>query len=151
MLRQRVVGGLALASCGVGGIGSGGQDARSVISAAEHVGKHSDGIGGCRADRGRGGMIEGETPGIDQPDVLLAQPVSSCGVASRIGASRRQLRIVNTLALLLALQPAQRFSDIGLGSGSGGQAHFGVAALVAALLVMGGHPPPAHRQHDKGD
>ncbi|MCZ7009753.1 hypothetical protein OH413_24285, partial [Salmonella enterica] len=83
-----------------GGVSIFSQDSRSAVSAAEHVGKHSKGIAGCRASAGSGGIAAGSIGG-DQVGNSLAQPASdSISIASigpRLGSfflrSIRNLRL----------------------------------------------------------
>lgn len=66
-------------SCDSGAVGVFSQDSRSLISPSEHVGKHSDGIVGCLAWAGSGGIAGGG----DELGNPLAQALSSItGTAS---------------------------------------------------------------------
>lgn len=76
---QSVVGPFTRVPCDSGAVGVLSQDSRSLISASEHVGKHSDGIVGCLAWAGSGGIAGGGAE-LGNP---LAQALSSItGTAS---------------------------------------------------------------------
>lgn len=73
---QRVVGPLTGGSGDVGSVGVCSQLSRSLVSPAEHVGKHIEGVAGCRACAGSGGIAGGPTCG-DKLGESCAQAVSS--------------------------------------------------------------------------
>lgn len=98
----------------MGGIGVAGQDARSAVSPAEHVGKHSNGVSGCFAVSDNGGIAEGVTPTLGGDGELAAQPVSASSIESSVGFSRSELGILSILVPLLLVESALRFLSVRL-------------------------------------
>jgi len=84
---QRVVSAFTGLPGDPGGVSIFSQDSRSAVSAAEHVGKHSEGIAGCLASAGTGGMAGGPA-GSDELGDTLAQlasnSVSGTSVSTRL-------------------------------------------------------------------
>ena len=66
------------------------QISRSLVSAEEHVGKHMEGVAGCLASAGSGGIAGGATCS-DEFGNPLAQPPRLSASAASIGRSRLSL------------------------------------------------------------
>lgn len=95
--RQGVVVALALLAGDAGSISILCQLARALVSAAEHVGKQIEGVAGCRASGGSGGMAGGRDELID----ALLQAASGSTSSKSIRESGRALlvRIICNLRL----------------------------------------------------
>ncbi|KVZ01738.1 hypothetical protein WL11_19085 [Burkholderia ubonensis] len=96
-MSQRVVVALALLTGDAGTVSVLCQLARALISAAEHVGKQIEGVAGCRASGGRGGMAGGGDELIDA--LLQAASGSASSKSIRERGSSLLARIFRNLQL----------------------------------------------------
>jgi len=64
------------------------QDSRALVSPAEHVGKHTDGIVGCRASSASAGTPAGRTGALDKGFGGFAQAVTSKASSDSVTARR---------------------------------------------------------------
>lgn len=134
--RQRVVVAFALLAGDSAGVKSFRQLSRALINAAEHVGKQIEGVAGCRASGGSGGMAGT----LDEHGDLLAQAVSSRSSGS--GISARLVTFLSSIVsyLLLCRGAALFFGArsiyrlrLGL---SGGRLHVGDLARADQVLTV---------------
>ena len=95
--RQRVVIALALLAGDAGAVSVLRQVARALVNAAEHVGKQIEGVAGCRASGGSGGMAGGCDELVDT--LLQAASGSASSKSIRERGSALLVRIVCDLRL----------------------------------------------------
>ncbi|KVH52923.1 hypothetical protein WS89_31290 [Burkholderia sp. MSMB1072] len=109
---QRVVVALALLAGDAGPVSVLCQFARAPVSAAEHVGKQIEGVAGCRASAGSGGMAGGCDELVDA--LLQAASGSTSSKSIRESCGTLLVRIVGDLRLCCG---AALFFGAGCGDG----------------------------------
>ena len=151
---QRVVSAFTGLPGDPGGVSIFSQDSRSAVSAAEHVGKHSEGIAGCLASAGTGGMAGGPA-GSDELGDTLAQlasnSISGASISARLVGflfrSIGNLRLSRDAALFFGASPVSGLDLIDRGRAP----NLGYLGVLASGGELGPNQERQRERRHSGD